>query len=63
MRKKKFQTLKWQMKQMNWLVYLLTISSGGKKAKEGKPASQRGDTGPEMEQDNNGQTFGKIALV
>lgn len=33
------------------------------KAKEEKPASQRGDTGPDMEQDGNGQTFGKIALV
>lgn len=52
------------MKQINQLVYLLTISSGGEnKAKGKKNASQRGDTNPEMEQEDNGQTFGKIALV
>jgi len=50
------------MKHINQLVYLLTISSGGeKKSRKKIPTSQRGDISPEMEQDDNGQTFGKIA--
>lgn len=62
---KKSQTLDWQMKQINWLVYLLTIRSGGKKS-QGKKIhyfSQKEDTSPVTKQDNNDQTFGKIALV
>lgn len=53
------------MKQIYSLVYLLTISSGGKKdqGKKIQCFSQKADTSPEMKQDNNGQTFGKIALV
>lgn len=62
---KKSQTLDWQIKQINWLVYLLTIRSGGKKS-QGKKIhyfSQKEDTSPVTKQDNNDQTFGKIALV
>lgn len=50
------------MKQIDWFT-CLQLAVEGKKAEGKNPASQRGDISPEMEQEDNGQTFGKIALV